>query len=132
MAALHATAQLLSITVLRETKMKYEFELIDNSESNNPVYKLNIDPTHKAFSKFDIADVKRVVSDLEYSLCFLFNSQLTFDGETLLPSAWLYETRSQHNKTTGRILSIIVERKLAPLVRLPKGSGSRIRFRINE
>jgi hypothetical protein len=60
----------------------------------------------------------------------LLDSGMTFDAETLLPMAWRTEVGSKHNRTLGVILRRIVDLELAPLKRIPKGNGSRIRFRI--
>ncbi len=115
------------------TYMKYDYtRAIDRADPSNARYRLNIDLNRIEFSGFETADVRAVVDDLEYSLCYLFNSDLTFDAQTLLPTAWCTNVASKHNSTLGLILRHIVDLELAPLIRIPKGNGTRIRFRIND
>lgn len=113
--------------------MKYDYEnAIDRSDPKNPRYRIKMDFNRTEFSGFETADVRGVVEDLEYTLCYLINSDLTFDAETLLPTAWCTNAGSKHNRTLGLILRLIVDLELAPLKRLPKGNGTRIRFSIND
>ncbi len=112
--------------------MKHDYENdIDWTDSANPRYLLKIELNRAEFSGFERADVRAVVEDLEYTLCYLINRDLTFDAQTLLPTAWSTNAGSKHNRTIGRILRLIVDLELAPLIRIPKGNGTRIRFCIN-
>ena len=110
--------------------MIYDFNQIDNSDPKLPVYKLKIDVHRSEFDRFDTADVRSIVDDLQNSLPFLFDDRLTFDAETLLRTSWCNQIGSKHNRTIGSILRVMINLDLVPLVRLPKGSGTRIRFSI--
>lgn len=111
--------------------MKYDFEQIDNGNPRLPIYRLSVDEFSPAFHKYDSDDVRSVVSGLQDSLPFLFDDRLTVDAETLLGSVWMTEIGTAHNRTFGAILRRLVDLHLVPLIRLPKGSGTRVRFRIN-
>lgn len=111
--------------------MKYDRDQIDFSNPAQPSYRLRIDTNLPVFSRFDRADVLRVIEDLKRSLPFLLDDSMTFDAETLLPVTWRSDLGSQHNRAIGLILGRMVDLRLVPLVRVQKGSGSRARFRIN-
>lgn len=112
--------------------MKYNFNLLDNSNPSQPLYMLSIDPNMPELNKFELEDIRAVTLSLKLSLAFLVDARLTFDAETLLGYVWRTENRSKHNRTLGVILRKLVDLKLVPLVRVPKGSGTRIRFRIRQ
>lgn len=110
--------------------MQYDFSKIDNSNTKIPVYRLQINFNSLNLESVTPEDIRLVVDSLQQTLPFLFDDRMTFDAETLIGSAWCTDLRSEHNRTFGRILRRLVDLKMVPLVRLPKGSGSRIRFRI--
>jgi hypothetical protein len=110
--------------------MNYDFNKIDSRDINNQIYELSVDPHLPALDKFAAEDVHEVVQALQESLPSLPDDRLTFDAETLLGPAWRTGNRSQHNRTFGVILRRLVDLNLVPLERVPKGRGTRIRFRI--
>lgn len=110
--------------------MKYDRDQIDFSNPEQPIYRLQIDANLPVFSTRDHPEVLRVIEDLRQSLAFLLDDRMTFDAETLLPTVWISDLGSQHNRSIGLILGRMVDGKMVPLVRAPKGSGSRVRFRI--
>ena len=110
--------------------MKYDFRCIDDHGTDGHIYRLQINMTHPGLAKFNATDVSDVRNDLQRSLASLMDDNLTFDAETLLPDTWLHDKRSKHNRTYGLILRSFVNNNMVPLTIEPKGSGSRVRFRI--
>lgn len=110
--------------------MKYDLSQIDNSNPQQPLYKLEIDIYASQFDRFETKDKRSVVANLQQSLPFLLDDRMTFDAETLLSSAWRTDIGSTHNRMLGAFLRRLIDLELVPLTRVPKGRGTRIRFRI--
>ena len=110
--------------------MKYSIEHIVKNEKDEQRYDLQIQEHPPEFSKSEKDDVDLVIAALEFSLVFLQSPAIDFDSETLLSFAWCHD-HPTHNRTLGVILRKLIDLGLVPLIHFPKGSGSRIRFRIN-
>lgn len=93
-------------------------------------YDLVIPDRIYSLSGYNQKDVELVILSLRLSLPELRDVQLSVDSETLLDLAWCNGKNASHNRVLGSILRSLVKHEVVPLIRLPKGGGSRIRFQV--
>jgi hypothetical protein len=109
--------------------MKYDASRIIQHQNGTLLYAFDALDKLPVIGKYDAQSIKDVIESVALVLPGI-QSDVTYDAQTLLHHCWYRVPRDRH-RAQGLILRHLIDNGLIPLVRIPKGSGTRIRFELN-
>lgn len=109
--------------------MKYDASRIIQHQNGTSFYIFQALEKLPVIGKYDAQSIKDVIESVALILPSL-HPEVTYDAQTLLHHCWYRVPRGRH-RAQGLILRHLIDNGLIPLIRIPKGSGTRIRFELN-
>lgn len=108
--------------------MKYDASRIVQHQNGTAIYTFEALEKLPEIGNYDTQSIRDVIESVALVLPGL-QPDVTYDAQTLLHHCWYRVPRDRH-RAQGLILRHLIDNGLIPLIRIPKGSGTRIRFEL--